>query len=104
MREMTSRMTRRAPTAPASPAPLSPAAWRAAGKRILGECKADNGADWAAALTYYSVLSIFPAMLVIVSLVGLGGKSVSQDLISHVGTLAPGSVKQVLVNAVTELQ
>src|SRR4051812_34741906 len=104
MREMTRRMTRRAPAAPESPAKMSPAAWRAAAKRILGEFKADNLSGWAAALTYYSVLSIFPAMLVIVSLVGLGGKSVSQDLISHVGTLAPGSVKQVLVNALTELQ
>jgi YihY family inner membrane protein len=96
--------TRRASAAPESPTKMSPAAWWAAVKRIFGEYKADNLSDWAAALTYYSVLSIFPAMLVIVSLVGLGGKSVSQDLISHVGSLAPGSVKQVLVNALTELQ
>jgi YihY family inner membrane protein len=96
--------TRRAAAAPESPAKMSPAAWWAAVKRIFGEFKADNLSDWAAALTYYSVLSIFPAMLVIVSLVGLGGKSVSQDLISHVGNLAPGSVEQVLVNALTELQ
>jgi membrane protein len=97
-------MTRHAPAAPTSPAKLSPAAWWGAVKRVFSEFKADNLSDWAAALTYYSVLSIFPAMLVVVSLVGFGGKSVSQDLISHVGSLAPGSVKQVLVNALTELQ
>ena len=97
-------MIHRAHAAPKSPAKMSPAAWWAAVKRILGEFRADNLSDWAAALTYYSVLSIFPAMLVIVSLVGLSGKSVSQDLISHVGSLAPGSAKQVLVNALTELQ
>jgi YihY family inner membrane protein len=97
-------MTPRARTAPKSPTKMSPAAWWAAAKRIIGEFRADNLSDWAAALTYYGVLSIFPAMLVIVSLVGLGGKSVSQDLITHVGTLAPGSVKQVLTNALTELQ
>jgi membrane protein len=96
--------TGHARAAPKSPAKMSPAAWWAAVKRTFGEFKADNLSDWAAALTYYSVLSIFPAMLVIVSLVGLGGKSVSQDLISQVGTLAPGSVKQVLTNALTELQ
>jgi membrane protein len=96
--------TGHARAAPKSPAKMSPGAWWAAVKRIFGEFKADNLSDWAAALTYYSVLSIFPAMLVIVSLVGLGGKSVSQDLISQVGTLAPGSVKQVLTNALTELQ
>ncbi|HZB29949.1 MAG TPA: YihY/virulence factor BrkB family protein [Streptosporangiaceae bacterium] len=96
--------TRHAPAAPKSPAKMSPAAWWAAVKRTFSEFKADNLSDWAAALTYYSVLSIFPAMLVVVSLVGLSGRSVSQDLISQVGTLAPGSVKQVLLNALTELQ
>jgi YihY family inner membrane protein len=93
-----------APTPPETPAKLPPKAWLAAVKRIFGEFKADNLSDWAAALTYYGVLSIFPAMLVIVSLVGLGGKSVSQDLITNVGTLAPGAVKQVLTNALNELQ
>ncbi len=96
--------TGHARAAPKSPAKMSPAAWWAAVKRTFSEFKADNLSDWAAALTYYSVLSIFPAMLVVVSLVGLSGRSVSQDLISQVGTLAPGSVKQVLLNALTELQ
>jgi membrane protein len=43
-------------------------------------------------------------MLVVVSLVGLAGKSVSQSLITNVGQLAPGAVEQVLTNAITELQ
>jgi YihY family inner membrane protein len=73
-------------------------------KRIVPEFKDDNLPDWAAALTYYGVLSIFPAMLVIVSLVGLSGASISQDLITNLGNTAPGAVKQVLVNALTELQ
>ena len=35
------------------------------------EFQEDNLTDWAAALTYYAVLSIFPALIVLVSIVGL---------------------------------
>ena len=40
-------------------------------KRCLKEFSEDNMTDWAAALTYYGVLSIFPALIAMVSLVGL---------------------------------
>jgi YihY family inner membrane protein len=89
---------------PQNPTDLPGTSWWAAIKRSVGEFRRDNVTDWAAALTYYSVLSIFPAMLVIVSLVGLAGKSVSQSLITNVGELAPGQVKQILVSAITGLQ
>jgi membrane protein len=95
---------RPATAAPSKPTRMSPGEWWSAVKRVGKEFKDDNLSDWAAALTYYGVLSIFPAMLVIVSLVGLGGKSVSQGLITNVGDLAPGAVKQVLTNALAELQ
>ncbi|XVQ09991.1 YihY/virulence factor BrkB family protein [Spirillospora sp. CA-255316] len=87
-----------------TPAGTWPESWRDAAKRTLGEFKRDELTDRAAALTYYSVLSIFPAMLVIVSLVGLGGRSLSQSLITNVGDLAPGAVRQVLVTALNQLQ
>ncbi|MDN3359573.1 YihY/virulence factor BrkB family protein [Actinomadura sp. DC4] len=90
--------------APASPTDLPASTWWGAVKRSVSEFRRDNITDWAAALTYYAILSIFPAMLVIVSLVGLAGKSVSQSLITNVGDLAPGAVEQVLTNAITELQ
>ncbi|WP_084265980.1 YihY/virulence factor BrkB family protein [Actinomadura macra] len=90
--------------APDAPTDLPPTSWWKAARRAAGEFQHDNLSDWAAALTYYSVLSIFPAMLVVVSLVGLGGTSVSQDLIDNLGDLAPGPVKDVLVGALTELQ
>lgn len=35
----------------------------------------DNCTDWAAALTYYGVLALFPAAMVVVALVGLVGSS-----------------------------
>jgi membrane protein len=40
-------------------------------KRALKEFSEDNMTDWAAALTYYGVLSVFPALIAMVSLVGL---------------------------------
>ncbi|RFU38663.1 YihY/virulence factor BrkB family protein [Actinomadura logoneensis] len=92
------------PDAPDGPTELAPGSWWGAVKRTVAEYKNDNLGDWAAALTYYSVLSIFPAMLVVVSLIGLAGESVSQDLIKNVGSMAPGSVKQVLTDAITQLQ
>jgi membrane protein len=90
--------------APQTPTDLTAASWWGAVKRSVGEFRRDDVTDWAAALTYYGILSIFPAMLVVVSLVGLAGRSVSQSLITNVGQLAPGAVEQVLTNAITELQ
>jgi membrane protein len=43
-------------------------------KRTYAEFKADNLTDWAAALTYYAVLALFPAMLALVALVGIFGQ------------------------------
>ena len=43
----------------------------AALKRTVKQFSQDNVSDWAAALTYYGVLSIFPGLLVIVSLLGM---------------------------------
>lgn len=97
-------MSVRSATTPDAPSDLSPRSWWGAVKRSFGEFQDDNLPDWAAALTYYSVLSIFPAMLVVISLVGLGGQSVSQGLIDNIGQIAPGSVKQILTNMLTELQ
>jgi membrane protein len=40
-------------------------------KRTLTEFNEDGLTDWAAALTYYGMLSLFPALIVLVALVGL---------------------------------
>ncbi|MFA1550117.1 YihY/virulence factor BrkB family protein [Actinomadura chokoriensis] len=77
---------------------------RGALKRTAGEVKKDNLTAWAAALTYYSILSIFPAILVVVSLVGLAGRSATDSLISDLGGLAPGAVRDLLVSSVRQLQ
>jgi membrane protein len=45
--------------------------WKDTLARTAKEFKADKLNHWAAALTYYAVLSLFPALLVLVSLVGV---------------------------------
>jgi membrane protein len=68
------------------------------------EFKADNLSDRAAALTYYGVLALFPALLTLVSVLGLAGSSATQPLIDNVGNIAPGTVKEILITAIQNLQ
>src|SRR5687767_8568260 len=48
---------------PDSPTDLPGSGWRAALRRTVREFSDDSLTDWAAALTYYGVLSIFPGLL-----------------------------------------
>jgi membrane protein len=77
--------------------------WKAV-KRSVKEFIEDNLTDWAAALTYYGVLSIFPGLLVLVSVLGLLGPSAIRPLIDNVGQIAPGPVRLILENAATSLE
>jgi len=65
-------------------------------KRAVAEFRQDNLADWAAALTYYSLLSIFPALIAMVSLIGLFGDPVSttRSLTEIVAELGPESAAE----------
>ena len=71
--------------APDQPTKLGRHAWPAVLKRTVKEYKADNLPDLAAALTYYAVLAIFPMLIVLVSVLGLIGNSVTQPLIDNLG-------------------
>ena len=94
----------REPAAPDEPTELGSSGWLDAGKRAFREFKADNVTDWAAALTYYGVLSIFPALIALLSIVGLMGRSVTQSLIDNVSAVAPGPAKDIFVSAIENLQ
>src|SRR5256714_13037371 len=48
--------------------------WRAVLRRTVKEFQNDDLTDSAAALTYYSVLALFPALIVLVALVGVFGQ------------------------------
>jgi membrane protein len=90
--------------APDTPTDLSAKGWFATLKRTVKEFKEDNLTDWAAALTYYGVLSIFPALLALVSILGLAGDSATQPLIDNVGKVAPGPAKDIVTSAIQNLQ
>jgi membrane protein len=90
--------------APEGPAKLGKRSWMGVLRRTVKEFKDDNLTDWAAALTYYSVLAIFPALLALVSVLGLIGPSATQPLIDNLGAVAPGPAKQIVTSAVQNLQ
>jgi membrane protein len=86
-----------------TPSDLPKHAWWGALKRSFREVVDDKLTDWAAALTYYSILSLFPAVVVLISLVGLVGESVTRTLTDNLRRLAPGPAREVLMNVVQEL-
>ncbi|CAL9322034.1 YihY/virulence factor BrkB family protein [Streptomyces sp. SudanB182_2057] len=90
--------------APDTPTELSKRAWRGVLKGALREFKDDELADRAAALTYYGVLSLFPALLVLVSLLGVTGESATDAVLSNIRKLAPGSARDIITRAVEQLR
>ncbi len=90
--------------APDAPTDLSKQTWIGTLKRTLREFKEDDLTLLAAALTYYGILALFPALLVLLSLLGLAGSGTVDTLLKNVGSLAPGSTRDVITNAVHNLQ
>ena len=90
--------------APAAPTRLPARSWTGVVKRTISEFRADNVTDWAAALTYYGILAIFPALLALVSVLGLIGQSATQPLLNNLEKLAPGPARQIFTSAIQNLQ
>ncbi|MGW6564869.1 YihY/virulence factor BrkB family protein [Streptomyces sp. NPDC054975] len=90
--------------APDKPTELNKQSWRAVLRGTFKEFKEDELADRAAALTYYGVLALFPALLVLVSLLGIAGESATKQVLDNIQKLAPGSARDVITNAVEQLQ
>jgi membrane protein len=89
---------------PEQPTDVPKPAWGGVLKRTMREFQGDNLTDLAAALTYYGVLAIFPMLIVIVSVLGLIGKSVTQPLLQNVSAIAPGAAQSILKSAITNIQ
>ena len=103
MAETTTRTPTRGDT-PDNPAQLSKGTWKDTLKRTLREFKEDDLTLLAAALTYYGVLSLFPALLVLLSLLGLAGADTIDTLLKNIGSLTPSAARDVVTNAVHDLQ
>jgi len=101
---MAGRTAATAGSAPESPTDLPRRASLGALRRTVAEFREDNLTDWAAALTYYGLLSIFPMLIALVSVLGLVGQSATQPLIDNIGAVAPGPAKQIFTDAITNLQ
>ena len=76
-------------------------------KRTFTEYSEDNMGDWAAALTYYGLLAVFPALIALVAIVGLVGNpaSTTHQLTEIVGKLGPASAKKTFegpIKSITE--
>jgi membrane protein len=90
--------------APATPSGLSLRSWLRAIGRTVGEFRRDDLTDLAAALTYYGVLAVFPALIALVSVLGLVGHSATQPLIENLGKVAPGPAKSIFTSAIQGVQ
>lgn len=86
------------------PSELPGRSWRAVLRGTAKEFANDELADRAAALTYYGILALFPALLVLVSLLGMAGESVTRQVLDSLQKLAPGPARDVISDAVEQLQ
>jgi membrane protein len=82
---------------------LTKQSWMGVLKRTIKEFKDDNITDWAAALTYYGVLALFPAIIALVSIIGLVGPSATSFLTDNIATLAPGPAQDIMNGAVEQV-
>jgi len=71
-------------------------------KRTGSEFLEDNLTDWAAALTYYSLLSLFPALIALVSLLGLFGdpKGTTESLTEIITEIGPESAAETFAGPI----
>jgi len=86
------------------PTKLSKRAWWDVFKRTVKEFNDDNLTDWAAALTYYAVLSLFPGLIVLTSVLALLGETTTQELLKYVDQVAPGQAAELVRSSIEELR
>jgi len=88
-----------------SPQDIGRQGWRYTAKAAFVEFQRDQCTDQAAALTYYSVLSVFPAILALVSLLGLFGQGerTTTALLDIVRQLGQGQVADQLKGPIDQI-
>jgi membrane protein len=88
---------------PRKPTDLGIRSWWGVLRRTVRGFREDNLTDSAAALTYYAVLSIFPALIVLVSIVGLAGHSATQSLLDNLNSLGPSPARDIVTGAIEQI-
>ncbi|PZF94626.1 YihY/virulence factor BrkB family protein [Micromonospora deserti] len=90
---------------PDRPTELPGIRWRAALRRTFREFQDDSLIDWAAALTYFGVLAIFPGLLVLVSILGLLGPRATEGVKDTVNQVVPEeNIRQIAESAIDQAQ
>ncbi|WP_235012835.1 YihY/virulence factor BrkB family protein, partial [Kocuria rhizophila] len=90
---------------PDSPGKLKGQSWGYVLKRALSEFTKDGCTDLAATLTYFAVLSIFPALLALVSLLGVfgQGEATTKAILDFLNQYAPSSLVELLSEPISQL-
>ncbi|MBV8952397.1 MAG: YihY/virulence factor BrkB family protein [Actinobacteria bacterium] len=90
---------------PERPSELPARSWFGALARSVRGIREKNLTDWAAALTYYAVLAMFPALIVFVALVGVFGQypQTTDAILRIVGKLGPKSAVNTFRQPITSV-
>ncbi|MET0863684.1 MAG: YihY/virulence factor BrkB family protein [Nakamurella sp.] len=92
------------PEKPEAPTQLTKPSWKFILRKTIREFSADECTDLAAALTYYAVLALFPALLALVSLLGLfGQQGNTEELINVLSDMGAGSVADTIREPLQQL-
>ncbi|SDU38893.1 YihY/virulence factor BrkB family protein [Jiangella alkaliphila] len=92
--------------APSGPTKLTRPSWTYLARRSVREFVRDECPDLAAALTYYSMLSLFPALVALASLpalVGQDSQRTTDELVGIVQDIAPSLVTSDLEGPINQL-
>lgn len=92
------------PNEPSGPTELPKPALSAVLQRARAEYRHDNLTLLAAALTYYAVLAVIPGLIVLFTVLGLFGNSVTGRVVSQVNHVAPGSAGRFVRTLLTQAQ
>ena len=93
------------PRKPDSPSDLRLPSWKYAVKRAVSEFSKDHVTDLAASLTYFAMLSLFPMLLALVSLLGVfgQGQQTADGIKRLIDTYAPAELADLLGDTITGL-
>ncbi len=94
-----------APSKPQTPAQVSRAGWKYTARKAYREFAGDACTDLAAGLTYYAVLSLFPALIALFSVLGVVGQSQAtiDTVMPILDSVVGGSTADTLRPVVTSL-
>lgn len=90
---------------PDSPVHLKGQSWGYVFKRAVSEFSKDKCTDLAATLTYFAVLSVFPALLALVSLLGVfgQGEATTKAILDFLNEYAPAELVSLLSGPISQL-